>query len=104
MDLFARILANIKAHMRYSSTKKGYTFNPLNDRQINPVIAGYYANLELPYGTDLNQVTQSWKRLLKKYHPDLYHTDPDRRRIAEEIAQQLNLAYNELVKFLNTGG
>lgn len=66
----------------------------------DPVLARYYANLELPYGADLITVRQAWKNLLRKYHPDLHSHDPDKRRVATELTQGLNRAYEELEKRL----
>jgi hypothetical protein len=69
---------------------------------IDPVLARYYANLELPYGADLEQVSKAWKRLMSTYHPDLHSTDPEKRRIANELCQGLNRAYEGLVGYLET--
>lgn len=66
----------------------------------DPVLARYYANLELPYGADLITVRQAWKNLLRKYHPDLHSHDPEKRRVATELTQGLNRAYEELEKRL----
>ncbi len=63
-------------------------------------IANYYANLEIPYDSDLETVTKAWKKLLRKYHPDMHSTDPEKVKIANEIVQVLNNAYNELQKYL----
>ena len=74
-----------------------------DDTQNNydPVLASYYANLELPYGAGLAEVGKAWKRLLRKYHPDLHSRDLEKRKIANELCQGLNRAYNELVSHLN---
>ncbi|MCL4704681.1 J domain-containing protein [bacterium] len=71
-----------------------------NPPGYDPVLARYYANLELPYGADLVKVRQAWKNLLRKYHPDLHSHDPEKRRVATELAQGLNRAYEELEKRL----
>ena len=63
-------------------------------------MAGYYANLELPYGADLSAVREARRRLLKRYHPDLHAADAARRHTATELAQGLNLAHDELVRRL----
>lgn len=59
-------------------------------------LAQYYANLEIPYGSDLATVRRAWKRLLKLYHPDLHGDDPERRRTATELTAALNTAFREL--------
>lgn len=62
----------------------------------DPVMARYYANLEVPYGSDLATVQAAWKRLLRQYHPDLHAADPERQRLGTELVKQLNDAYAEL--------
>ena len=66
----------------------------------DPVLVRYYANLELPYGAGLDTVRRTWRRLVKKYHPDLHSADEDKKRIATEIVQGLNRAYEELGRHL----
>ena len=66
----------------------------------DPVLVRYYANLELPYGTGLDTVPRTWRRLIKKCHPDLYSADEDKKRIATDLVQGLNRAYEELARHL----
>jgi DnaJ-domain-containing protein 1 len=63
---------------------------------VDSRLAGYYANLEVPYGSDLGIVRAAWKRQMKKYHPDLHAADAEKRRIANELAAELTTAYREL--------
>ena len=72
--------------------------------QKNPALVGYYANLEVPYGSNLETVRKSWKRLVRKYHPDLHSADPEKRRVANELTQGLNRAYKEITKKLENDG
>ncbi len=67
----------------------------------DPALARYYANLEVPYGSDITTVRASWKKLLKRYHPDLHSDNPEKQQIAEELVKQLNHAYRELEKRLD---
>jgi curved DNA-binding protein CbpA len=60
----------------------------------------YYANLELPFGADLDQVKQAYRRLMRQYHPDKHHADAARRQLATQLSQKLTVAYNELSKVL----
>jgi len=66
----------------------------------DPELAKYYANLEIPYGSDLETVKKAWKKLLQKYHPDLHSDDPQRKQIAHELTQGLNQAYTQIRKRL----
>lgn len=62
----------------------------------DPRLQSCYAMLEIPYGSSLEQSRSAWKRLLKKYHPDLFSSNPEKARIAEEISQELNLAFEDI--------
>ena len=59
--------------------------------------AKYYANLEVSPGASFEEIKKSYKRLLKKYHPDKFHNDK-RSEYAKTIVQQLNEAYTYFEK------
>jgi DnaJ-domain-containing protein 1 len=50
-------------------------------------IAGYYANLELPYGADLEAVKKAYRKLMKQYHPDKFSGDPEKQKTATELTK-----------------
>jgi DnaJ-domain-containing protein 1 len=79
----------------YGASQSGRT-----GHDVDPTLAGYYANLGVPYGSDLATVRRAWKRLVRKYHPDIHSEDPEKRRVANELTQGLNRAYEELAKRL----
>ena len=62
-------------------------------------LASYYRMLELPYGAPTYNVKASYKRLMKKYHPDKFQSD-EQRQTATELVKKLNEAYTELTKHL----
>ncbi len=70
---------------------------------VDAELAGYYANLELPDGADLQAVRQARKQLMRKYHPDLHGSDPERQRVATELVKGLNRAYEGLRRHLENG-
>ena len=70
--------------------------DPPSQPDVDSRMAGYYANLEVPYGSDMGVVRAAWKRQMKKYHPDMHANDAEKRRIANELAAQLTTAYREL--------
>ena len=82
---------------RQSRTRRS---NTCAGQALDPVLARYYANLELPYGTGLDTVRLTWRRLVKKYHPDLHSADEQKKRTATELVQGLNRAYEELARHL----
>ena len=70
------------------------------DTGPDPVLARYYANLEILYDSGLDTVRGAWRRLVKEYHPDLHSADEQKKRTATELVQGLNRAYEELTKHL----
>ena len=66
----------------------------------NPELAQYYARLELPYGADFAAVKASFRRLMRKYHPDLHVNDPVKHKTATQLSMSLTTAYNELERHL----
>ena len=72
----------------------------MSQTNIDPELASYYANLEVPYGADFKTVDMAWKRMLKKYHPDLHSNDPEKQQIANELVKGLNHAHKKLKEHL----
>ncbi|MDA8018901.1 MAG: J domain-containing protein [Thermoanaerobaculia bacterium] len=63
-------------------------------------VAAWYANLEIEPGADFETVHRAWKRLQRRYHPDLHADDPDRGERATTLIQELNAAYAGLKTYL----
>ena len=80
------------------SAEAPFTEPPLFDTEdVSPdPLAKYYANLEIPVGSDRATIKNAWKTQMKKYHPDLHGSDPKKKQIAEELTRQLNQAYRTL--------
>lgn len=64
----------------------------------------YYANLEVEMGDDAATVKRSYRRLMRKYHPDRHSGDPERERLATEISQELTRAYDAVMEHIKRGG
>lgn len=88
-------------HSRETRSEHEKSQSQVNNGQQDPQIAQYYANLEVPYGSDLETVRRAWKQLLRQYHPDLHSGDPKKQEIANKLVQGLNHAYKELEKRLS---
>lgn len=67
---------------------------------VSKTIEQYYTNLETEVGADLETVKRSYRRLMRKYHPDKHAGDPTKYKAATELAQSLTKAYMELKKHL----
>ncbi len=57
----------------------------------------------MPYGSDLESVRASWRRLVRRYHPDLHGTDLEKQRVATELVKGLNHAFEQLRRRLENG-
>jgi DnaJ-domain-containing protein 1 len=55
--------------------------------------AAYYAALELPANASFEEIKRAYKMLMKKYHPDRFHNEPQKKQYAEAVTQKLNEAY-----------
>ena len=53
----------------------------------------YYRNLELPYGSPFEAIKKAYRKQMKVYHPDLYHGDPEKFEMAQQVSSQLNESY-----------
>jgi DnaJ-domain-containing protein 1 len=59
-------------------------------------IGDYYANLEVEYGADMQTVKKSYRRLMRRYHPDNFSDDPEMEELATELTQELSEAYQKV--------
>ena len=59
-----------------------------------------YAALEIPAGSDFESVKRSYRRLMRKYHPDLNAGSAEKQKAATDLAQRLTEAYKTLEKHL----
>jgi DnaJ-domain-containing protein 1 len=63
-------------------------------------IARHYRVLNLPYGAPLEDVKSAYRKLMRKYHPDLHHQSPKKQKAANELALQVSQAYSALENWL----
>ena len=115
MSIAGRLFKILRSNLRDARINKGDSFSSRSEntaRDPDPPrsspdhrdaeLAQYYANLEIPYGANLDEAKAAWKRLLKRYHPDLHGNDPQKRETAEALTRGLNHAYKQLEKHLKT--
>ena len=72
---------------------------PIPDKRMREL----YAQLEVPMGSSFEEVKKSFRRLMRKYHPDLHAGNPQKQKTATQLTMSLTQAYNELEAHL-TGG
>jgi DnaJ-domain-containing protein 1 len=88
---------------RRAPPPRGAAPPPPRASKVDPVLKGHYETLELAYGATFEEVKTAYRRLMRKYHPDMHTGDPKKHRAATEVAQALTVAYNELEKVLLGG-
>jgi DnaJ-domain-containing protein 1 len=85
-----------KAGSAYSQTHSGnsqQTYTNASTSSANTQEKAYYQALEVPPGASFDEIKAAYKKLVKKYHPDLFHNNPEKRRYAEIVTGKLNEAY-----------
>ncbi len=55
-----------------------------------------FANLEVPFGADIETVRRSYKAMILKYHPDKFAGDPEKQRVALEITKKINESFERI--------
>ena len=103
MNLFKRIENIIKSNINHEEEEIKIHINSYEDIYYNDVKViqneenqlekKYYKILELEYGSDFSSIKKAYKRLLKKYHPDLFLNKPEKLKSAQEVTRQINEAY-----------
>jgi DnaJ-domain-containing protein 1 len=59
-------------------------------------IENWHRTLEVPVGADFDTIRKSYRRLMAKYHPDKYASDPEKYAAATEVTRKITGAYNGL--------
>jgi DnaJ-domain-containing protein 1 len=59
-------------------------------------VAEWYKVLDLPIGADLAAVKTSYRKLMRKYHPDMHAGNPQKQKAANELSMRVTTAYNGL--------
>jgi DnaJ-domain-containing protein 1 len=97
LDEFMRTGSNERVHARGTDSARargGHTSPP--PRQPEEALRKDYANLEVPFGADIDTVRRSYKSLMMKYHPDKHAGDPQKQKIALEITKKVNESFERI--------
>ena len=89
---------NLKSETFYRNFSSGKA-DRKNDFDYPGQVMEDLANFNLAPPSSFSEVRKARNREIKKYHPDRFMDDPERRKIAEEIMQIDNSAYDRLKKF-----
>ena len=90
-------------HGRLGDGRSEHYDEPLQDEHREKTIRDYYANLEVPYGSDLETVKASYVKLMRRYHPDRHSNNPEMEAMATELSQELSQAYSAVRAWLKNG-
>lgn len=71
---------------------------------MNSQIKDFYRELDLEPGADLSSIRQSYRQLVKVWHPDRFGNDQKLQAVADNKLKKINSAYESLVAFLENGG
>ncbi len=59
-------------------------------------VADWYRVLDLPVGADMPAVKSAYRKMMRKYHPDLHTSDARKQKAATELSTRVTTAYNQL--------
>ena len=103
MSLFRRIKNIILSNINHKEEEINIDINSYEEfyyqdsktipKEENKLEKKYYKILELEYGSNFDDIKKSYKKLLKKYHPDLFVNKPEKLKTAQEVTKQINEAY-----------
>lgn len=85
-----------------SSTRRSASGSSRRTRSTSKrssAIAQSYKTLEVEFGSDLATTKTSYRKLLRKFHPDL-HQDPKKKKAATELTIKITTAYNAIEEHL----
>jgi DnaJ-domain-containing protein 1 len=63
-------------------------------------LADWYRTLDLSPGADLSEVKTAYRKMMRKYHPDLHNGNSQKQKAANELSLRVTAAYNGLCDHL----
>lgn len=89
--------ARAKAHRASARPRPGARRAPgFGGLRQDPKLATAYRDLNLAYGAPMAEVKAAYRKLMRRYHPDLHNQSPEKHKAATELSVQLTQAYNTL--------
>lgn len=82
-----------------ASTASGTSGSGANRSSIPADIAEAFKILEVPAGSNMEQVKHGYKKMAIKYHPDRFANNPEKMKNATEMMKRLNVAYQKIKKY-----
>ncbi len=78
--------------------------NPGHPPPVDEDLRQDYANLEVPFGSDIEVVKRAYKSLVMRYHPDKHSRNPEQLKIATEITKKINESFERIRSRTERGG
>jgi len=91
--------AEHKPKTRQTETGHKASVDELRRKARQEALKQDYANLKVPFGAAFQVVKESYKKLLRQYHPDKHAGDPAKLKLATEITQKINQSYRKIRDF-----
>jgi DnaJ-domain-containing protein 1 len=79
-----------------SSSSSSSSARPPRPGSNEAQLLEWYKVLDLPMGADLAAVKTSYRKLMRKYHPDMHAGNPQKQKAANELSMRVTVAYNGL--------
>ena len=102
-DAFARMKAQAGRPDGGGSGSPGSSAGAARPRPrpgVSTQVADWYKTLDVEPGTDMAQIKASYRKLMRKFHPDMHAGDPKKLKAATELSMRVTTAYNGLVGHL----
>ncbi len=96
-DAFRRIKAQAGAGPTAGSSS---STRPPRAGSPEAQVAEWLRVLDLPPGADLAQIKSAYRKMMRKYHPDLHTGDARKQKAATELSMRVTNAYNGLRQHL----
>lgn len=99
-EAFRRMKAQAAAGGGTSSSSHGSHGRPGRSSSADVQVAEWYRVLDLSPGADLAAIKSAYRKMMRKYHPDLHTADPRKQKAATELSMRVTNAYNGLRQHL----
>lgn len=84
-----------------SRSSRSSGFSDLGGIGRDPKVVDAYKTLDLAYGAELSEVKSAYRKLMRKYHPDLHNQSPRKQKAATELSMKVSHAYTVLEEHLD---
>ncbi len=86
---------------RSTSSSSSSSGRPPRPGSAEANVAEWLRVLDLSAGAGLPQIKTAYRQMMRKYHPDMHASSPQKQKAATELSVRVTAAYNGLVSYLN---